>query len=137
MKWWSDNQSINNYFKWLDEESSFRWFIPWMVTAFMIKKDDKYQIRYLILIVLIDSGQIQNITAYVFVSLEYWFSLYFMSPQIQPCNFTPSIVDYNPWLSYNWESIHWCIHTEPRHHRFLTKWHRFVMGDTHVRVLNL
>lgn len=73
MKWWSDNQSINNYFKWPDEESSFRWFIPWMVTASMIKKDDKYKIRHLILIVLIDSGQIQNITAYVFVSLEYWF----------------------------------------------------------------
>lgn len=44
-----------------------------MVTAFMIKKDDKYKIRHLILIVFIDSGQIQNITAYVFVSLEYWF----------------------------------------------------------------
>lgn len=43
-----------------------------MVTAFfMIKKDDKYKIRHLILIVLIDSGQIENITAYVFVSLEY------------------------------------------------------------------
>lgn len=39
----------------------------------MIKKDDKYKIRHLILIVLIDSGQIQNITAYVIVSLEYWF----------------------------------------------------------------
>lgn len=77
MKWWSDNQSINNYFKWPDEESSFRWFIPWMVTAFMIKKDDKYKIRHLILIVLIDSGQIQNITAYVFVSLEYWFFFIF------------------------------------------------------------
>lgn len=48
-------------------------FLEWWQLFFMIKKDDKYKIRHLILIVLIDSGQIQNITAYVFVSLEYWF----------------------------------------------------------------
>lgn len=52
-------------------------FLEWWQLFFMIKKDDKYKIRHYILIVLIDSGQIQNITAYVFVSLEYWFFFIF------------------------------------------------------------
>lgn len=46
-------------------------FLEWWQLLWLRKMT--YKIRYLILIVLIDSGQIQNITAYVFVSLEYWF----------------------------------------------------------------